>query len=218
MADAETNRIDFYISLSPVAQTAIWAGVAVTALVILREPVKQFAKTVVSRVSSGDNLTTPWLTLERRAELEKLDKAEITKPELIEDAGAKEIDETEEPTTTKQWNRYRQGTYEAQRGLFLVHVISPSDKTGQTYEIFILVKRHKDRPIDDIEKVDFYLGQYWGNKVFSEVPRDGLVGLRTSAYGPFLCVCKVHLKAEGSKPSQTIMLERYIDFEMGKRR
>lgn len=217
MDDAQTNWIDFYISLSPVVQTAIWAGVAVTALVMLREPVKQFAKTVVGRVNSGDDFTTPWLSLERRAELEKLDKAEATKSEVIEDAEAEEVEIVSEPTTKKQWNRYRQGIYEAHRGLFLVHVISPSEKSGQTYDIFILVKRHKDRTIDDIEKVDFYLGQYWGNKVFTEIPRDGLVGLRTSAYGPFLCVCKVHLKGEGSKPPQTIMLERYIDFEMGER-
>lgn len=217
MADAQTNWIDFYISLSPVAQTAIWAGVAITALVMLREPIKQFAQTIVGRVSSGDKLTMPWFSLERRAELEKLDKAEATKSEVIEENEAEEHEAFEEPTTSKQWNRYRHGIYQSQRGLFLVHVISPSDKTGQTYDIFILVKRHKDRPIDDIEKVDFYLGPYWGNKIFTEVPRDGLIGLRTSAYGPFLCVCKVHLRAEGDKLAQPIMLERYIDFEMGER-
>ena len=217
MADSQTNWIDFYISLSPVAQTAIWGAVAITGLVMLREPVKQFAQTVVGRVSSGDKLTTPWLSLERRAELEKLDEAKATKPEVIDEADVEELGSVEEPTTRKQWNRYRQGVYEAHRRLFLVHVISPSEKPGQTYDIFILVKRHKNRPIDDIEKVDFYLGQYWGNQVFTEFPRDGLVGLRTSAHGPFLCVCKVHLKSEGSKHPETIMLERYIDFEMGER-
>jgi hypothetical protein len=40
MADAETNWIDFYISLSPVFQPGIWAGVSVAALVILRHPIK----------------------------------------------------------------------------------------------------------------------------------------------------------------------------------
>jgi hypothetical protein len=49
----------------------------------------------------------------------------------------------------------------------------------------------------------------WGNRVFKEFNRNNMVGLQTSAYGPFLCLCRVHLK-DGT----TIQMNRYIDFEM----
>lgn len=63
MAAAETNWIDFYISLTPVAQTGIWAGVAVATFLTLREPLQKLAGELVSRVNQGDDVSTPWLSL-----------------------------------------------------------------------------------------------------------------------------------------------------------
>ena len=78
MADSETNWIDFYISLTPVAQTGIWAGVAVGALLVLRTPLRQLAQELVQRVNQGDKISTPWLSLERRQERDRKVVEQVT--------------------------------------------------------------------------------------------------------------------------------------------
>ncbi len=65
MAEAETNWIDFFVSLAPVAQTVVWAGVTLAVLVTLKQPLKELAEGLVARVNRGDRVTTPWLSLER---------------------------------------------------------------------------------------------------------------------------------------------------------
>ena len=79
MADAETNWIDFYISLSPVFQTGIWAGVSVAALVILRHPIKKMAGVLVRRMNQGDTISTPWISIEPNASRERTVVEQVTK-------------------------------------------------------------------------------------------------------------------------------------------
>ncbi|MBI5674056.1 MAG: hypothetical protein HZC50_12650 [Nitrospirae bacterium] len=109
------------------------------------------------------------------------------------------------------WSKERDGIYEANSGLFLAHVIEPSSDQGQVYDIFIFLVRHKADLKADVEYAEFFLGAHWGNRVFREMPKDGLLGISTSAYGPFLCVCRVKMK-----DGRVIRLHRYIDFEMGR--
>ena len=78
MAEAETNWIDFYISLTPVAQTGIWAGVAVAALLLLRKPLQKLGDELVRRVNQGDTVTTPWLSLETHKERERKVVEQVT--------------------------------------------------------------------------------------------------------------------------------------------
>jgi hypothetical protein len=54
---------------------------------------------------------------------------------------------------------------------------------------------------------EFFLGKYWGDRVIRVANQGGLVGISTSAYGEFLCVCRVTL-TDGTQ----LMLDRYIDF------
>jgi len=65
--------------------------------------------------------------------------------------------------------------------------------------------------MEGVKFAEFFFGRYWGNEVFKETAKDGLVGVETSAYGPFLCTCRVHFQ-DGHISS----LSRYIDFEMGR--
>jgi hypothetical protein len=109
------------------------------------------------------------------------------------------------------WSKERDGIYETNSGLFLAHVIEPSSDPRQQYDIFIFLVRHKSDLWSDIEYAEFFFGAQWGNKVFREVPRNGLLGISTSAYGPFLCTCRVKMK-----DGRLIKLHRYIDFEMGR--
>jgi hypothetical protein len=109
--------------------------------------------------------------------------------------------------TAEEWNRLRWGIYSANHDLFLVHTLAPSRVHGQLFDICIYVRKHKSPDTPEIDYAEFFLGKYWGNTVF-RVPNDGgLVGLTTSAYGEFLCVCRVTLNG-----GKQIVLDRYIDF------
>jgi len=108
-------------------------------------------------------------------------------------------------------NSFRYSYYEKSRKLFLVHVIKPSKHDGQQYDIFIYLYRHKSNDFSDISQADFFLGPYWGNQIFTRKVKNSKIGLSTSAFGSFLCICKVSF-TDGSE----VILDRYIDFEMGK--
>lgn len=112
------------------------------------------------------------------------------------------------PATPDEWNARRKGVYEAHRNLFLTHVIRPSQKADQQFDVFIYLIRHKSTDLSDVRVAEFFLGPSWENRVFAAVERDGFIGISTAAYGTFLCVCRVAF-ADGHH----VFLERYIDFE-----
>ncbi|MGE0814127.1 MAG: DUF4062 domain-containing protein [Vicinamibacterales bacterium] len=112
------------------------------------------------------------------------------------------------PETPDEWNARRNGTYHSHRDIFLTHVIQPSQKPGQQFDVFIYLIRHKSTDLSDVRVAEFFLGPYWENKVFPAVPNGGFVGIKTAAYGTFLCICRVTF-IDGSH----IFLERYVDFE-----
>jgi prokaryotic YEATS domain len=116
-----------------------------------------------------------------------------------------------ESTPDGPWAERRDAIYKQARGVFLVHVIRPSREPGQSYDIFVYLKRHKSSDFTDVSFAEFFFGHYWGNEVFREERRDGLIGISTSAYGPFLCTCRVTFK-----DGHVADLHRYVDFEMGR--
>jgi hypothetical protein len=110
--------------------------------------------------------------------------------------------------TSDEWNTRRIAVYAAHRGVFLTHIISPSAKPGQAFDVFIYLIRHKSEDLSDIRVAEFFLGPYWENQVFPAVWKDGFIGITTSAYGTFLCICRVTFD-DGTHA----YFERYIDFE-----
>ncbi|MDB5240244.1 MAG: hypothetical protein JWP57_869, partial [Spirosoma sp.] len=99
------------------------------------------------------------------------------------------------------------------RNLFLVHYIRPSSKPGQQFDVFIYLVRHKSKdylPDDfsDVLYAEFFMGKYWGNKVFPAVDTQGFIGIATAAYGTFLCLCRVTFK-----DGYQVYIDRYVDFE-----
>jgi hypothetical protein len=121
------------------------------------------------------------------------------------------------PGSIKEWTDVRVGVYRDNRNVFLAHTIRPSQKRGQLYDIAIyLIPHHSNDPkhlrtdLSDIVEAEFFLGAFFDNKVFSVKNRGGTIGITTSAYGPFLCTCRVSF-SDGER----LMLNRYIDFEMG---
>lgn len=111
--------------------------------------------------------------------------------------------------TPDEWNGRRNAIYADNRNLFLTHVIRPSSKAGQNFDVFIYLIRHRSDNFSDIRVAEFFLGPYWENKVFPAVEQSGFIGISTSAYGTFLCVCRVTFT-----DGEHLYLERYIDFEM----
>jgi hypothetical protein len=111
--------------------------------------------------------------------------------------------------TPDEWNARRNNIYTDHRNVFLTHIIRPSSRPGQTFDVFIYLIRHKSEDFSDIRVAEFFLGPYWENKVFPAVEQNGFIGISTSAYGTFLCVCRVTF-TDGAH----LYLERYIDFEM----
>lgn len=113
-------------------------------------------------------------------------------------------------TATDDWTTSRNSIYEISKGYFIAHVLEPSRKEGQEYDIFIYLIRHKSKDYSDLEKSEFFFGNYWGNKIYIGSKAGEYIGVRTSAYGPFLALCRLTFK-DGSSAT----ISKYIDFEMG---
>lgn len=111
--------------------------------------------------------------------------------------------------TPDHWSSLRNGIYESTRGVFIVHVIEPSKTPGQDFDVFIYLRRHESVDLSDIRVAEFFMGKYWGNRVFPAVLQaGGVIGISTAAYGTFLCICRVTFD-DGVEA----LLQRYIDFE-----
>ena len=109
------------------------------------------------------------------------------------------------------WNAHRNKVKEGSRNVFLAHVIKPSNTPEQRYDIYIFLIRTKPPNLEDVNYAEFFFGRYWANKVFRVTNDGGKVGVSTSAYGPFLCTCRVTFK-----DGYQAYIERFIDFEMGR--
>lgn len=105
----------------------------------------------------------------------------------------------------------RDDIYTNSHGVMLVHRLFRSDTPGQQYDILIYVIPHRAVSFASVVQVEYFLGSYWGNKIFTSTDRAHGFPLRTSAYGSFLCTAQVHFTS--GPPSS---LSRYIDFEMGQ--
>jgi hypothetical protein len=115
------------------------------------------------------------------------------------------------PATLAERIEEREQLYKHFRGVFIVHVLAPSVREEQDYDIFLYLKRHRDEPISDVTKAEFFFGRHWGNRIYEGQREGDIIGLRLSAYGPFLCTCLVTFD-----DGKQVSLYRYIDFEMGE--
>ncbi len=110
---------------------------------------------------------------------------------------------------SEEWNTRLNGIYDENRSVFLTHVIRPSSKPAQKFDVFIYLVRHESDDLTDVQRAEFFLGPYWSSKVFAASERNGFIGIATSAYGTFLCICRITFD-----DGYQVDLQRYIDFEM----
>ena len=106
-----------------------------------------------------------------------------------------------------EWNKHRYGKYKASRDLFLVHSLAPSSDPKQLFDIFIYLQRHKSADLSDVKYAEFFLGPYWHDQVFKVQNKGEPLGIAVSAYGEFLCACRVIFN-----DGETAFLERYVNF------
>jgi hypothetical protein len=181
----------------PLFSTFFWILFIGVILIIFKKKLEVLITILLERVKSGSSFKAG--PIEIGEQLEKLEYADPNKSESISNTEAGKREEI------------RSNIYKKNKGLFLTHIITPSKRRNQKYDIFIYLIRHDSIDFSDIKKADFFFGHMWSNQIFSEVVKNGIIGISTSAYGPFLCTCCVVFK-DGSE----INLERYIDFEMEK--
>jgi hypothetical protein len=123
------------------------------------------------------------------------------------------------PKSIDEWNASRIDIYKGNQNVFLVHSLRPSRNGEQSYDVAIyLLPHHSNDPkyyrtgLADVVGADFYLGPYFGNRVFRVRNNGGRIGIVISAYGPFLCMCRIQFR-DGTRA----MLSRYVDFEMSSK-
>lgn len=182
---------------APVIQTTLWIIFIIALLTIFHEQCIQLFTAMRKRIEGGCSFKAG--PIELGADLDVLKKVN---PESHRDT---------EEVIGSDWDSERRGIYENNRGVFLTHVITPSRKAGQKYDIYIYLIRHKTNDFNDIEKAELFFGHMWGNQIFNAYEESGLIGVTTSAYEPFLCTCCVYFK-----DGKVIRLNRYVDFEMGR--
>ena len=95
------------------------------------------------------------------------------------------------------------------RDICLVHTLRPSPGRAGWYDILIYLVAHKDAKLSTVSYAEFFLGKYWGNRIFRAANEEGFVGIGTRVHGPVLCTCRVVFQ-----DNHEVLLDRYIDLEM----
>lgn len=104
----------------------------------------------------------------------------------------------------------RERHYAETRNVMLVHRLFRSATPDQVYDVLIYLTPHGEGSLASVVRAEYYFGRYWGYKVFDATDRSRGYPVLTSAYGTFLCACRVTFN-DGAQA----VLYRYIDFEMG---
>ena len=183
----------------PLFQTIVWIGFIITFFLIFKKTIHEIASTLLVRIKKGSSIKAG--PIEIGEELKNMEYAKQTDANSIMLSGA----------DGQKREEHRTKIYEKNKGLFLTHLIYPSGKSEQRFEIYIYLIRHKLDNFSDIEKAEFFFGHMWSNNVFTEKSKNGIIGISTSAYAPFLCTCCVKFNN-----GDEVHLDRYIDFEIRK--
>lgn len=191
-ASRSANALSPYV---PLLQTLAWLLLITAFAVIFKDALRSVVDAIRKRIERGSTVEAGPFKL--GPDLQKMDDVR----EKTDSA----------PAADPSWEKDRDGVYHANRGIFLTHLLTPSDSRDQRFDIFIFLVRHKQNGFPDVKQAEFFLGKYWDNKVFTETPHDDTIGIRISAYGPFMCLCKVTFT-----DGQQITLNHYVGFEMGE--
>lgn len=183
-------RLKDYVSFF---QSLLWILFIISLILIFRKYIYLILNTSIDRIKNGSSFKAGPIEVGER--LEQLEYIPQSKNNTVSICNDRET--------------HRVEIYKKNRGLFITHLIHPSNKKGQVWDIFIYLIRHKTTDFKDVKKAEFFFGHMWGNKIYKETEQNGIIGVKTSAYAPFLCTCFVTLD-----DNTVVKLDRYIDFEM----
>ena len=179
----------------PLFQTIITSVLVIILLLVFRKVLTELILIICSRIKDGSSFEAGPIKVGEA--LQELVRIEQDNNSIQNDANENERE------------KERSKIYKDNRNIFLAHVLVPSDRKGYRYDIYIYLIRHKSKDFSDIDSAEFFFGHMWGNKIFKTKNENGLIGISTSAYAPFLCTC--HIKMSDGK---ILKIHKYIDFEM----
>ncbi|MCS7001136.1 MAG: hypothetical protein NZ481_09725 [Candidatus Kapabacteria bacterium] len=185
------------ISFLSILPSLLWFILAIVLLFVFRGAIRQLTSAIIWRVKSGAQVKIASFEI---GESYVSPAPTISRGKLID------ILEDEDQQRYRERGQY----YIPNRDLFLVHKLAPSEIPNQLYDILIYLIPHKNATLACVQKVEYYFGPHWDNKIFVSTDRASGFAISTSAYGPFVCTAKLHFTDGNST-----MIWRYIDFEMG---
>ena len=97
--------------------------------------------------------------------------------------------------TPGEWNERRNRVYSDHHNLFLTHLIRPSSKPGQVFDVFIYLIRHKSEDLTDVRVAEFFWDRIGRAKYF--------LLLRRTALLEYQRLPMDHSFASAASPSQT---------------
>jgi len=176
----------------------LWFVLVVVLLLVLRKELRQILTEFAWRLRSGAALKIASVEL---GSIVVVPGAEVS-PKEKEIGVRPDADHAREREGASYRNRARD--------IMLVHRLYRSREAGQLYDLVTYVVTHKEASLAGVSRVEYFLGRYWGNKIFPSTDRSRGFAIATSAYGPMLCTAEVFFN-----DSTSVILHRYIDFEMG---
>lgn len=184
-----------------------WGLLALSFVVWFKKPIRDILTHLAWRLKSGSSIKLGPFDLGGTP----IAQSHYAQPQDIEDANSsvprnKAIESQLEETRLKYWAELRKVT--------VVHKLLKSNVEGQLYDILIYLIPHKEGTLACVKKVEYYFGKYWNYRVFTEKNRSTGFMIRTSAYGSFLCIARIHF-TDAPDESNPHTIFRYIDFEMG---
>lgn len=206
----------------PLIQTLAWVTFGAVILAVVRKPIVAILYETQGRIRAGGGaeFSLPWMSA-RLEGLTDLPRLRPTPPaRLADDSAEAAVADTDIPDALPDpgtpnaelvWNRYRNGTKNRFHHIYLAHVIGPTAHKGQKFNIYVYLVASGDGDLSNVVRAEFFLGPYWGNKIFVIENENGRIGFSTAAYGSPLCICKV-IYGDGS----TSIIYRYLDFEMAQ--
>ena len=178
----------------------LWVIVAALVVWILRAQIADLLQALIIRIKKGGALKIFGIELDA---IRVSSSTELPKSGILTAAAASD-----------EWRKRRNGLYVENRHVFIAHRLFPSEVKGQLYDILIYLVPHRDRngSLRNIQRVEYYFGDSWGNRVFTSSDPGKRFGIVVSAFGSgFLCLAEIYYR-DGTEPLKTW---RYIDFEMG---
>jgi hypothetical protein len=187
--------------LYDLGQTALWVGTIIFGVVLFRRQVATLFAAALRRIRAGAPLKIASFELGGLPQIQQ-GAALTTKvrgiAQIRDDDGA--------------FDRSRAQFKTEFRNLFLVHRIAPSEDPDQLYDVVIyLVPSLKHGSLSGVVAAEYYMGKYWGRRVFRSIDRATGFLIATAAYAPFTCTARICFS-----DGETVFLHRFIDFEMGQ--